>query len=402
MKALDALRLAWGAVRAYPARSLLMMLAMAIGVASVVVLTALGDGARRYVVNQFSAIGTHLLIVFPGRAETTGGAPGMLLGETPRDLTLDDALALTRAPSIRRVAPLTVGAAEVSWAHVTRDVTVLGSTPDLLAIRHMTLAQGTFLPAGDPRAATPVAVLGAKVRQELFGAHPAVGERIRIGDRRFRVVGTLASQGQSFGFDSDETVIVPVAAAQMLFNTTSMFRVLIEARSRGELESARRAAIALLTERHEGEEDVTVVTQDAVLATFDRVLRALTLAVGGVAAISLAVAGVLVMNVMLIAVSQRTQEIGLLKAIGARPAQIRRLFFVEALVLSTIGAAAGLVLGEIGSWAIRQFYPNLPAVAPPWAIAAGLLTALVTALVFAVLPARRAARLDPVLALSRR
>lgn len=402
MRAGDVMRLAWGAVRGYPTRSLLMMLAMAIGVAAVVVLTALGDGARRYVVNQFSAIGTHLLIVFPGRAETSGGAPGMLLGETPRDLTLDDALALTRSPAIRRVAPLTVGAAEVSWSHITRDVTVLGSTPELLDIRHMTVAQGTFLPPRDPRAATPVAVLGAKVREELFGAHPAVGERIRIGDRRFRVIGTLAAQGQSLGFDSDETVIVPVAAAQMLFNTSSLFRVLVEARTRAELDSARRAATALLRERHEGEEDVTVVTQDAVLATFDRVLRALTLAVGGVAAISLAVAGVLVMNVMLIAVSQRTQEIGLLKAIGARPAQIRRLFFVEALMLSAIGALAGLALGEIGSWAVRRLYPNLPAVAPLWAITAALLTALGTALAFSVLPARRAARLDPVQALSRR
>lgn len=402
MRPADSLRLATGAVRAYPARSLLMVLAMAIGVAAVVVLTALGDGARRYVVNQFASIGTHLLIVFPGRAETSGGAPGMLLGETPRDLTLDDVLTLTRAPSIRRIAPLTMGAAEVSWSRVARDVTVLGSTHALLDIHHMALAQGSFLPAGDPRAAVPVAVLGAKVREELFGTHPAVGERVRIGDRRFRVIGTLAPQGQSFGFDTDETVIIPVASAQALFNTSSLFRVLIEARSRDELQSARRAAIALLRERHEGEEDVTVVTQDAILATFDRILRSLTMAVGGVAAISVTVAGVLVMNVMLIAVSQRTQEIGLLKAVGARSADIRRLFFAEAALLATVGALAGLLAGEAGSWVIRRFYPSLPAVAPLWAVAAASLTALGAALVFTVLPARRAARLDAVQALSRR
>lgn len=402
MTATDALRFAWGSLSGYRSRTLLMTLAMAIGVGAVVVLTALGEGARGYVVNQFSALGTNLLIVFPGRTETGGGGPGMFVGQTPRDLTLEDALALARSTAVHRVAPLAVGTAQVSFRGRGREAPVLGTTAEWLAIRGMGIASGAFLSGEDPRSTAAVCVLGATLRQELFGPEPAVGQLVRIGDRRYRVAGVLVSQGMSLGFNTDEIVIVPVATAQALFNTNSLLRVLVEARSRDEIQVAKRQVEAVLQARHEGERDVTVVTQDAVLATFDRILRALTLAVGGIAGISLAVAGILIMNVMLIAVSQRRQEIGLLKALGATSAQVRTLFLIEALLLALLGAAVGLVIGMLGSLAIRQLYPALPAVAPGWAIAAALLTAALTSVIFTLLPARRAARLDPVLALSRR
>jgi putative ABC transport system permease protein len=402
MKTLDIVSFAGKSLAGYRTRTLLMILAMSIGVAAVVVLTALGEGARRYVVQQFSSLGTNLLIVLPGRTETKGNVPGLMTGETPRDLTLDDALALLRSRYVKRIAPLTVGSALVSFERRNREVPVLGSTTDLLEVRNMKLGQGRFLPAGDPRNATPVCVLGAKVRQELFGAQPAIGQWVRIGDRRFRVSGILASQGQSLGFDTDELVIIPVASAQMLFNTPSLFRILVEARSREGLEPGRSDIETLLQLRHEGERDVTVITQDAVLSTFDRILRALTLAVGGIAGISLVVAGILIMNVMLIAVSQRTREIGLLKAIGASPAQIRTLFFAEATALSLVGAVSGWLIGEAGTLIIAHLYPVLPVSAPWWAIGAAVGIALGTGILFSMLPARRAARLDPVQALSGR
>jgi putative ABC transport system permease protein len=402
VRALDVVGFAWGSLRGYPGRTVLIGIAMAIGVGAVVVLTALGEGARGYVVNQFASLGTNLLIVFPGRTETGGAAPGMFVGQTPRDLTLEDALALARSPLITRVAPLTVGSALVSYGGRSREAPVLGTTAEWLAIRHMEMATGHFLPAGDPRAAASVCVIGAKVRDELFGAENAVGKWVRIGDRRYRVIGVIASGGVNLGFNTDELVMVPVASAQALFNIQSLLRVLVEARTRDEIEAAKRHTEDVLRTRHEGELDVTVVTQDAVLATFDRILRALTLAVGGIAGISLAVAGILIMNVMLIAVSQRRQEIGLLKAVGATRRQIRAVFLAEAMVLAVLGALAGLVLGYAGSFLIRQLYPMLPALAPAWAVAAALLTALSTSVVFTLLPARRAARLDPVLALSRR
>jgi putative ABC transport system permease protein len=401
MRAADILHFAWRSLSGYGARTLLTVLAMSIGVAAVVVLTSLGEGARGYVANQFASLGTNLLIVFPGKTDTAGASPGVLVGRTPRDLTLDDALSLYRVRGVKRVAPMTIGSAEVSVGALSREVPVLGSTSEALEIRHMAVAAGRFLPEGDPRSTASIAVIGTKIRRELFGPRPALGEWIRIGDRRFRVIGVLAQQGVSLGFDTDDLVIIPVASAQALFNNPSLVRILIEVHSREGMEATRLGVVDMLRERR-GEEDVTVVTQDAVLATFDRVLVALTLAVAGIAAISLGVAGILIMNVMLIAVSQRTREIGLLKAVGAAPAQIRTLFFAEAAVLALIGALVGLALGQLGSLAIRTTYPQLPAVAPWWAVAAALGTALLTGIVFSLLPARRASRLDAALALSRR
>jgi putative ABC transport system permease protein len=398
----DSLLFASSSLRGARTRTVLMIIAMSIGVAAVVVLTALGEGARRYVVGQFSSLGSNLVIVLPGRSETAGVNPGMLLGQTARDIVLNDAQALLRSPAVRRVAPLSLGAAQASHGARNREVVVVGTNADFLPIRHMDMGQGQFLPAGDLDAATPVCVLGAKVRRELFGSEPAVGAWLRLGDRRFRVIGLLAEQGESMGMNTDDLVIIPVASAHNLFNTQALFRVLVEARNRDMIESAKRDVEAIMQQRHGGEKDVTVITQDAVLATFDRILRALTLALGGIAAISLSVAGVLIMNVMLIAVVQRTQEIGLLKALGAPPGQIRSLFFTEAALLSSLGSLVGLVLGEIGSAIIGQVYPALPVSAPWWAVLAALGTALLTGILFSVWPARRAAQLDPVAALARR
>jgi putative ABC transport system permease protein len=401
MKLNDIAKFAIGSLRGSPARTLLMMLAMSIGVAAVVVLTALGEGARRYVVGQFSSLGTNLVIVLPGRTETAGINPGMLVGQIPREITLDDAEAILRSPAVKRIAPLTVGAALLSHGSLNREVVVLGSTSDLLEVRHMDMGLGRFLPPGDIHEAASVCVLGDQLRRELFGAEPAVGQWVRLGDRRFRVIGVLAAQGESMGMRTDELAIIPVASAHQLFNTSGLFRVLVEAKNRDSIARAKQDAEEILFQRH-GDRDVTVITQDAVLATFDRILTALTMAVGGIAAISLAVAGVLIMNVMLIAVAQRVREIGLLKALGAPGSQIRKLFFAEAALLSGVGAMAGLALGYLGSLIIRQLYPILPASPPWWAVLAACGTAMGTGILFSVWPARRAARLDPVAALAGR
>ena len=400
MRLADVAQFASGSLRGNPTRTLLMILAMSIGVASVVVLTALGEGARLYVVNQFSSLGTNLVIVLPGRTETAGIGPGMLLGQIPREITLDDAQALLHSRDVKRIAPLTVGTATLSRGALNREVVVLGSTSDLLEVRHMSLGIGKFLPPGDIHESASVCVLGNQMKRELFGNEQAVGQWVRLGDRRFRVIGVLAEQGESMGMRTDELVIIPVASAHQLFNTSGLFRIMIEAKSRDVIDEVKQDAEQIMFQRHNGEKDVTVITQDAVLATFDRILTALTMAIGGIAAISLAVAGVLIMNVMLIAVAQRVKEIGLLKALGAPGRQIRALFFAEAALLSIVGSVVGLALGYAGSMLIGKIYPSLPVSPPWWAVLAACGIAMGTGISFSVWPARRAAQLDPVAALA--
>ncbi len=397
----DTLAQALAAISTQRLRAGLIILAMSIGIASVSVLTALGDSARRYVVNEFEALGTNLIIVLPGRTETTGGQPP-LFGETPRDLTLDDAESLLRSRRIAAIAPLTIGSAPVSSLGLERETNVVGSTYALRRVRRLTVAQGSFLPQTEIDKAESVCVIGQTIRNELFANQPALGQWLRINDRRFRVIGVLASEGQSVGIDFDEIVIIPVASAQALFDTYSLFRILVEAKSKPDMYKAVDEIRDIIKARHEGEDDVTLITQDSVVGAFDKILTALTLTVAGIASISLAVAGVLVMNVMLVSVTQRTAEIGLLKALGATKRQLLWLFLTEAAMLSVAGALLGVALGYATLGLLQAFYPNFPMQLPAWALLAALAVSLFTGLLFGVLPARKAASLDPVSALAKR
>lgn len=401
MRFSDTLHQAAIAIKAQPLRVSLIVLAMSIGIASVTVLTALGESARQYVVHEFEALGSHLIIVLPGRTETTGGQPPVF-GETPRDLTLDDAQALLRSHHIAAIAPVNIGAAPVSVKGLERETTIIGSTADLRRVRRLNMARGLFLPVSDASQAASVCVIGQTVKDELFARQQALGQWLRINDRRFRVIGILASEGQSIGLNFDDMVIIPVASAQALFNTHSLFRVLAEAKSKPAMYRAVEDIREIVKARHEGEDDVTLITQDSVVKTFDDILTALTLAVASIASISLVVAGVLVMNVMWVSVTQRTAEIGLLKALGATRTQLMALFLTEAALLSAAGAFAGLLLGKLILAGLQVSYPGFPFYLPFWAVAAALIVALLTALIFGVLPARKAASMDPVTALNKR
>lgn len=400
MRPTDVFAFSMGALSGARTRTWLMLLAMAIGVSSVLLLTAVGEGTRRYVNNQFMNLGSHLLIVMPGKLETTGGQPP-ILSATEVDLTIDDAIALTRSHSIRRVAPLALGSAPVSYNQRERAVNVIGSTASLYEVRKLKMSAGRFLPGGDPTRGAAIAVIGDTLKTELFGSSTALGQRIRIDGQKFRVIGVLEAAGAAgVGMDLRDTAVIPVASAQRLFDSPSLFRVMVEADGHNAIPRAEKAIIDILRVRHNGEEDVTVITQDAMLATFNTILGSLTYAVGGIAAISLAVAGILIMNVMLVAVSQRKAEIGLLKAIGSPGSQILRLFLAEATMLALLGTFAGLVLGFSGVWGLAIALPDFPIGVPYWAPIAATGTSLATGVVFCLLPARRAARLDPVLALA--
>ena len=381
-------------------RSLLSILGVTVGVAAVVVLTALGEGARRYVVREFSALGTNLLIVLPGRNETTGFFPGA--GGVPNDLTLDDVRALERGiPEARRIVPLAMGNETVSHGERRRQVAVLGSTPEFREIRQLRILAGRFLPASDLERGAPVAVLGAKVARELFPDQSPLGRVVRIGSWRMRVIGVLEGKGEHVGLDIDDMVVVPVASAMRIFDLSSLFRVMLEVRAFADLDAARQRVIEILAERH-GEEDITCITQESVVAALSRILAALTLALAGIAAISLSVAGLGVMNLMLVSVSERTEEVGLLKALGASQSQVLAVFLAEAVLLALSGALLGLALGYALVQAFVALYPSFPAAPPVWAAAGVFALAVASGAVFGVLPARRATRLDPVAALSGR
>jgi putative ABC transport system permease protein len=403
MTPIDTTKLSLQALERYPLRTAMLLLAIAIGVAAVVMLTAVGEGARRYVTGQFASLGTNLLIVLPGKAETAGaGLQGMLIGETARELTLEDTLALKRSPRVKQVTPVVVGAGTASYRARERDITVLGTSEPMAAIQHWAMDAGRFLPPLELDVASPVCVLGYTVAHQFFDAGTGVGEWLRIGEARCRVIGVLAQQGLAGGFNVDETVILPVANAQQLFNTSAVFRILVEASDRDSVPAAKKDIVAIIKGRHAGKEDVTVVTQDALVSTFNSIFEMVTAGLAAIAAISLVVAGVLIMNVMLVAVSQRTAEIGLLKAVGARNRQIVALFLTEAACLSLAGAIVGLGIGTAGSRALTAAFPVLDFSAPLWASAAAVGVAVTSGLVFGILPARRAAHLDPVLALQRR
>jgi putative ABC transport system permease protein len=394
----DQVQFNWRVFSAQRMRTLLLLLSVTIGVASVVMLTSVGEGARRYIEDQFSSLGNRLLIVFPGRNETVGGQPP-IYGTSPRDLTLEDALAMARVPSIRDVAPLLPGTANVSLGSRSREVITVGTVHAFLAIRHMSMADGQFLPAGSETEALSICVLGQEVKQELFGNRRAVGEWLRVGERRLRVVGVLAKSGQSLGMDMADIVMIPVATAQQMFNTQSMFRIILELQQGADEELARERLKNLIRERHDGEDDVTIVSQDSLLAAFNNILTTLTLVIAAIAAISLLVAGILIMNISLISVSQRRAEIGLLKAIGASAIQIRSLFLGESLLMVFLGSLIGVLLAYGAVFFCRSLWPEFPLFPPPWAAPAAAVTAMLSGLLFSWLPARKAANLDPVLAM---
>jgi len=392
----DFIRLTGGAVLAHRLRSFLTGLGIAVGIAAVVLLTAIGEGLHRFVVDEFTQFGTNLVAINPGKVGTHGASLGIF--GTVRPLTIADAQALGRIPYTRAAMGAVQGNAEVEAPTRSRRTTVLGVGPETPEIFRIDIARGRFLPADDPTSPRPLAVLGAKLADELYPERTPVGSRIRVGGHRFRVIGVMAPKGQILGFDLDDTVYIPTAKALELFDREGVMEIDVLYAPRAPLDEVVTGIRRVLSERH-GREDFTITTQQQMLDTLSSVLNILTLAVAALGGISLLVGAVGIFTIMTIAVSERTNEIGLLRALGARRGQILALFLGEATVLAAVGGAAGLALGVGGSWLLAWAVPAIP-VHTPWAYAlAAEVLAAGTGLVAGVLPARRASRLDPVVAL---
>jgi putative ABC transport system permease protein len=392
----DQLQMAWRGVGAHRLRSALTMLGIAVGIAAVVLLTALGEGVRGFVLSEFSQFGTNLLAVVPGKTNTLGLSPATI--HTSRPLTLADADALARLPQVTAAVPALQGNAEVEWGARRRRVTVLGVGAEAPAVWRFEVATGRFLDPDGTGSARAQAVLGATLRRELFGERPALGERVRIGGERYRVTGVMAPKGQFLGFDMDDTVFIPAARAQRLFDRNGVMEIDLLYRPGSDVAALQAAVRARLVARH-GHEDFTLVTQEQMLDVLDSVLGVLTFAVAALGGISLLVGGVGVLTIMTIAVTERTGEVGLLRALGAGQGQVVGLFLGEAAVLAGLGGLLGVAFGAGGALLLGLLVPALP-VAVSWfylGLAEGL--ALLIGLLAGVIPARRAAGLEPVEAL---
>ena len=374
-------------------RSLMLLLSMSIGVASVVLLTSLGESARQFVLGEFASLGTDVLMVLPGRKETTGGLPPLTGGST-RDITLEDSAAIAHLPGIHKVAPVVLGSAFVSHDGISRESLVLGTTRSYFSIRNLSLQSGAIFPDHDTIG--NIAVIGKKIAEDLYRGGGVLGRWIRIGNSRFRIVGTLSDAGGLFGTDVSSLVIIPVRGAMTLFNRNGLFRVVAQVDSDSDIEVMRLRIEELMAERHHGERDITVISTDAMLQSFDDVMVIMTLALVAIGGISLVVAGVLIMNVMLISISQRYREIGLLMSLGASSRRIRLLFLTEALLVALGGAILGVALGYLVLLAAHHWYPDFGFSLPVWSILSATTIAFGVSLVFSWLPAGRAARLQPV------
>ncbi len=403
MRLLDQTSMALVSIVRYPLRSSMLLVAIAIGVSAVLVLTSLGEGARLYVTGQFSSMGAHLLFVLPGKTEIggMGGFAGSMSGAV-RPLTLDDVMAMKRSPHVKTVTAFVPGIGNINYRGVERSIDVLGTTWNMRDLFDYDIEAGRFLPEADLDSTTPIGVIGRTIAAELFRNTDPVGQWARIGDRRFRIIGVMAEAGMAGGIDVDEALFVPVGFAMQMFNRDSVPRVLVETAGADEIDAAERDIRQIITARHSGKDDITIMNQGAMLDTFNRIFLVLTVVLAGIAAISLTVAGTLIMNVMLVAVSQRTEEIGLFKALGAQRQQIIGLFLTEAALLSLLGAMLGYFVGQGAIGLLRELYPIVAFRAPDWAVIAAVLMALGSGLLFGIMPARRAASLDPVQALAGR
>lgn len=396
MRPLDLVRFSGAALLAHRQRSLLTVLAIVVGIVSVVLLTAVGEGVRVFVVAEFTQFGTNLLAVTPGK-KTTLGVSGATIS-TVRPLTLDDARALERLPGVVAVSPVVQGNAGVEFAGRERRTTVLGVGAAVPEVWRMPVAVGRFLPDEGYRRSRAFAVLGARMRSELFGPTNPLGRRIRAGGDRFRVIGVMAGKGQMLGFDLDDTLFIPVNRALEMFDRESVMEIDVLYAPEVSAERIAARVTRLLVARH-GREDFTVITQDQMLEVLGNVLGLLTLGVAAIGAISLVVGAIGILTIMTIAVSERVSEIGLLAAVGATRGQVLRIFLLEAVALSAVGGGSGAGLALVAAGGLGVLAPRLPVEVTPLYVGLAVVLAVLIGLLAGVGPALRAARLKPLDAL---
>lgn len=396
MTPVETFQFALGSLTAHRLRTVLSASGIAIGIAAVILLTAIGDGVQRFVLSEFTQFGTNIITITPGKISTHGGSVGAI--GSARLLTIDDAIALKNSRYTQYTNPSVIGNAEIRAQGLSRRVTVYGQGPDFSRAFNMKVAMGRFLPDDDPRNPRAYAVLGSKVHKELFDNDNPLGEILQVGGSRFRIIGVMESKGHVLGFDFDDTVFIPTTRALEVFNREGVMEINVLYDPDAPLDTVVDELKNILIARH-GREDFTVTPQQQMLSTLSTVLNVLKFAVAALGGISLLVGAVGMVTLMHIAVSERVAEIGLLTALGTTRARIRILFLIESMVLSTLGGLAGLLIGSGIAGALKILVTNLP-VHIPWDYVLGaLVLSIIIGLIAGVQPAMRAARLNPVDAL---
>ncbi len=399
MNFLETFRVAFEAILSNKVRSGLTMLGVIIGVLAVILLVSIGEGARLYITKELTGLGTNLLIITPGKTTTSGGFHPPSAG-TVRKLTYDDSLALRRrAWLLTDAVPIVLGTGKVKYQNRGRDTTVIGTTAEFERVRNLFVDTGSFVTQADVDSKAKVVVVGRKVKDELFGEENALGRVVMLSDARYRVVGVMRKKGMSLGWDVDDVVFIPVTSGQELFDTDAIFEIIASTPRAEDTDRAIAQIKDILIRRHAHKEDFTIQTQGALLSTMNTILGVLTAVLGGIAGISLLVGGIGIMNIMLVSVRERTREIGIRKALGARKQDILWQFMIEAVTLSAAGGVLGIVLGVGLALLIPVFVDVLPTSISVWSILTAFFFSGAVGVFFGVYPARRAALQDPIQAL---
>lgn len=396
MRLFDAIRWLTCSLRSGWSRNLLTSLGIAIGISAVTMLTGIGEGLRQYLMDSFSQFGSHLIAVTPGKVTTQGISAGIL--STTRPLTLADAESMQRLPDVVAVVPVTSGTGELRAQGLTRNTDIIGVNHQGAEAWHFEVASGSFLPEDDSVRPRALAVLGSKLAVELFPTGTVLGRFIRVGDRRFRVVGVMEPKGQFLGFDLDDVVFIPVSHALSLFNREGLMEIDVVYRPSVTASQMEQVIRSHMIRRH-GREDFTLYTQEDMLESLDDILNIIKSAIAGLGVISLLVGSVGIFTIMSIALQERMAEIGLLNALGAGRYQVMLLFLGEAVALSVMGGTLGLVLLGLCRLAILLISPDLPLVIHPLYLFLALLLSAIVGFISGLLPAWRAMRQDPVEAL---
>lgn len=395
IRSTDVIHLVWRSIRSSPMRSTLTALGIAIGITAVALLTSIGEGVHQYVLSNFSQFGTRIIAINPGKTDT-GGMGGVL--HTDRPLTLLDAEALRLLPHATYVIPVVQGSGAVESGDRSRSSDIIGVNHDINDAWQFKLALGSSLPKDEAGRSRNFAVLGAKLKQELFGMRNALGQFIRVGGMRFRVIGVMEEKGQMLGFDLDDVVFIPADKALSLFNREGLMEIDVVFSETISSEQMAKAIKELLKQRH-GAEDFTLTTQDQMLQSLDKILGVLTAAVAALGAISLLVGAVGILTIMSTTVRERTPEIGLLTALGTERREILLLFLWEAIALALLGGIVGLLSALGLLLALSWLAPDLPVQLSPYYLILSLALSVLIGLVAGIAPARTAAMMNPIDAL---